>query len=178
MILPATLSTVNALFHGRERASRSQSGARPSVAWRPSACCRRMADHQLHLALGIPDQHPDRADRAGRHAALGSRDQGTSMSSAGGLPGGRALDRRTGWHRLRPDRGPALRLVVSSRAAHDRRLQLDLVDLAGARLIHPRPAPDDDFRVRRAGKGTRWQTGAARPVTPGIRSFRYGAIAR
>jgi len=39
MVLPTTLSLVNANFHGKSAASRLQSGVRPSVEWLPLVRC-------------------------------------------------------------------------------------------------------------------------------------------
>ncbi len=111
MILPSSLSVINAVFVGKDRADRLRRlGRHDRRHGGPRAAGRRLADDVRVLALGVPHQRPDRHHRAGRRLHDRARDQGA------GRPEGLRHPRHDPHHRgpvrprVRPDRGPALRL--------------------------------------------------------------------
>ena len=145
MILPSTQSILNTNFRGRDRAiAFGIWGATIGGMAAVGPLHRRLADHLPDLALGLLHQHPDRGDRVLRHAPLHQGVEGRARQGGprpGGVPAHHA---RPGRVRVRPDRGPHLRLVGADRAVHPVRL-----DLATREHLH-HPGRD---RVRPGGAG-------------------------
>ena len=159
MILPTTLSIINATFRGRERGIAFAvwgSTIGGMAARRPAA--RRLADHRLLLAVGVRHQ------RAARHRHRRSACCSSSPSRASDrdapidVVGAAAVGGHERHPRLRPHRGPHLRLVARRRPLHDRRLDLAVRALARPDRLRDRgrrrSSPSSRGAVHRQRRGS------------------------
>lgn len=106
---------------------------------------RRLAYNNAELALGLPDQYPRGVDHVHRNARGRAGDAWRRDSARPRPARHHPVDRGPGEHCLRPDRGPALRLVGTLRYGAPR-----LAAVAGTGRVRDRHRLPGRLRATRA----------------------------